>query len=85
MNLAFLHARRHLVVRSIGVSGVAGHLKPAGPPLDGPPFPFQVSLPVPLGNGTLGRRVAPLSLSMHIHKPCQRSYGIQPEGNVLQL
>ena len=30
--------------------------------LDGPPLPFQVSLPVPLGHGNLGLRVAPLSV-----------------------
>ena len=30
--------------------------------LDGPPLPFQVSLPVLLGIGNLGRRVAPLSV-----------------------
>ena len=34
-----------------------GHAELAGPPL-----PFQVSLPVLLGIGNLGRRVAPLSV-----------------------
>ena len=37
--------------------------------LDGPPPPFQVSLPVLLGNGYLGRRVANrLQFSTQNHK-----------------
>ena len=67
--LADVSGRRHSVDRSFdGSFRVDGHAE-----LDGPPLPFQVSLPVPLGNGTLGRRVAPLSVSSHIHKcvwPC---------------
>ena len=59
-----MSGRRHSVGRSFdGSFRLDGHAE-----LDGPPLPFQVSLPVPLGNGTLGRRVAPLSVSTHIHK-----------------
>ena len=48
----------HSVDRSFdGSFRVDGHAE-----LDGPPLPFQVSLPVLLGIGTLGRRVAPLSV-----------------------
>ena len=53
-----MSGRRHSVDRSFGGSfrlyGLAE--------LVGPPLPFQVSLPVLLGNGNLGRRVAPLSV-----------------------
>ena len=48
--------RRHSVDRSFdGLFRFDGH---AELELDGPPLPFQVSLPVPLGIGNLGRRVA---------------------------
>ena len=53
-----MSGRRRSVGRSFdGSFRLDGHAE-----LDGPPLPFQVSLPVPLGIGTLGRRVAPLSV-----------------------
>ena len=56
--LADVSGRRHSVGRSFGGSfRFDGHAE-----LDGPPLPFQVSLPVLLGIGNLGRRVAPLSV-----------------------
>ena len=56
----------HSVARSFdGSFRVDGHAE-----LDGPPLPFQVSLPVPLGIGTLGRRVAPHSVPYTISQVC---------------